>query len=194
MTICLLFKNKAYIEGIGDLLELISSIEILTSIYKIYIKQSISKNINISEKIKLFTDDIITDDKNLDINKNISKTINENLNKKKKLLNTILDQSNKCVILIDNLGNILNEDESFYNMWSEFKGLKNNLSLIEFLDKSVKNKDKFLQYINLLDKNTEKLKGEFEGKDGRYFDCTYCKIFVDKNDIGFICLLLKSIF
>jgi len=72
-------------------------------------------------------------------------------------------------------------------MWSEFKGLKNNLSLIEFLDKSVKNKDKFLQYINLLDKNTEKLKGEFEGKDGRYFDCTYCKIFVDKNDIGFIC-------
>ena len=187
MTICLLFKNKAYIEGIGDLLELISSIEILTSIYKIYIKESISKNINISEKIKLFTDDIITDDKNLDINKNISKTINENLNKKKKLLNTILDQSNKCVILIDNLGNILNEDESFYNMWSEFKGLKTNLSLIEFLDKSVKNKDKFLQYINLLDKNTEKLKGEFEGKDGRYFDCTYCKIFVDKNDIGFIC-------
>jgi len=187
MTICLLFKNNAYIEGIGDLLELISSIEILTSIYKIYIKESINKNINISEKIKLFTDDIITDDKNLDINKNISKTINENLNKKKKLLNTILDQSNKCVILIDNLGNILNEDESFYNMWSEFKGLKNNLSLIEFLDKSVKNKDKFLQYINLLDKNTEKLKGEFEGKDGRYFDCTYCKIFVDKNDIGFIC-------
>ena len=187
MTICLLFKNNAYIEGIGDLLELISSIEILTSIYKIYIKESISKNINISEKIKLFTDDIITDDKNLDINKNISKTINENLNKKKKLLNTILDQSNKCVILIDNLGNILNEDESFYNMWSEFKDLKNNLSLIEFLDKSVKNKDKFLQYINLLDKNTEKLKGEFEGKDGRYFDCTYCKIFVDKNDIGFIC-------
>jgi len=187
MTICLLFKNKAYIEGIGDLLELISSIEILTSIYKIYIKESISKNINISEKIKLFTDDIITDDKNLDINKNISKTINENLNKKKKLLNTILDQSNKCVILIDNLGNILNEDESFYNMWSEFKGLKNNLSLIEFLDKSVKNKDKFLQYINLLDKNTEKLKGEFEGKDGRYFDCTYCKIFINKNDIGFIC-------
>ena len=187
MTICLLFKNNAYIEGIGDLLELISSIEILTSIYKIYIKESISKNINISEKIKLFTDDIITDDKNLDINKNISKTINENLNKKKKLLNTILDQSNKCVILIDNLGNILNEDESFYNMWSEFKGLKTNLSLIEFLDKSVKNKDKFLQYINLLDKNTEKLKGEFEGKDGRYFDCTYCKIFVDKNDIGFIC-------
>ena len=187
MTICLLFKNKMHIELIGYVIELISAIEILTNIYKIYINQSRSKNINISEKIEIFTKDIINDDKNLDINKNISKAINENLNKKKKLLNTILDQSNKCVILIDNLGNIVNEDESFYNMWSELKYLKNNLSLIEFLDKSVKNKDKFLQYINLLDEKTDKLKGEFESKDGRYFDCTYCKIFIDKSAIGFIC-------
>ena len=187
MTICLLFKNKMHIELIGYLIELISAIEILTNIYKIYINQSRSKNINISEKIEIVTKDIINNDKNLDINKNISKAINENLNKKKKLLNTILDQSNKCVILIDNLGNIVNEDESFYNMWSELKDLKNNLSLIEFLDKITKNKDKFLQYINLLDEKTDKLKGEFESKDGRYFDCTYCKIFIDKSAIGFIC-------
>ena len=187
MTICLLFKNKMHIELIGYVIELISAIEILTNIYKIYINQSRSKNINISEKIEIVTKDIINNDKNLDINKNISKAINENLNKKKKLLNTILDQSNKCVILIDNLGNIVNEDESFYNMWSELKYLKNNLSLIEFLDKSVKNKDKFLQYINLLDEKTDKLKGEFESKDGRYFDCTYCKIFIDKSANGFIC-------
>ena len=46
--------------------------------------------------------------------------IKENLDKKNKLLNTILDQSNKCVILIDNLGNIVNEDEGFYNMWREY--------------------------------------------------------------------------
>ena len=82
-------------------------------------------------------------------------------------MNTILDQSNKCVILIDNLGNIVNEDEGFYNMWREYKSFDDELSLLKFLDNSVKNKDKFLKYLRLLDKKTDKLKGEFEGKDGR---------------------------
>ena len=59
-------------------------------------------------------------------------TIKENLDKKNKLLNTILDQSNKCVILIDNLGNIVNEDESFYNMWKEYKSFKGDLSILDF--------------------------------------------------------------
>ena len=54
-------------------------------------------------------------------------------------------------------------------MWREDKSFKGNLSLLEFLNNSVKNKDKFLQYINLLDKKTDKLKGEFEGMMGDTF-------------------------
>ena len=92
----------------------------------------------ITKKINLFNDEIIDADKKFDINKNISTTIKENLNKKNKILHTILDQSNKCVILIDNLGNIINEDESFYNMWREYKSFKGNLSLLEFLNNSCK--------------------------------------------------------
>ena len=186
-TISLVIKSSTYIVNIGYILELISSIAILGIIYKIYIKESELKDIKISKRISSLSDEIINDDEKLDINKNISIAIKDNLNKKRKLLNTILDQSNKCVILIDNLGNIVNDDESFYNMWREYKSLKGNLSLLEFLDNSVKNKDKFLQYINLLDKKNDKIKGEFEGQDGRYFDCTYCKIIIDNNEIGFIC-------
>ncbi len=189
IAICLLVKKDIYIVNMGYTLELISSMAILVNIYKIYIKELELKNIKLSKKISLFSNEIINDDEKLDINKNISKTIKENLDKKNKLLNTILDQSNKCVILIDNLGNIVNEDESFYNMWREYKSSKGNISLLEFLDSSVKNKDKFLQYLNLLDKKTDKLKGEFEGKDGRYFACTYCKIIIDDNEIGFICYI-----
>lgn len=189
IAMCLLVKMDIYIVNTGYILELISSMVILGNIYKTYIKESELKNIKLSKKISLFNDEIINDDEKLDINKNISMTIKENLDKKNKLLNTILDQSNKCVILIDNLGNIVNEDESFYNMWREYKSFKGNLSLLDFLDNSVKNKDKFLQYLNLLDKKTDKLKGEFEGKDGRYFACTYCKIIIDDNEIGFICYI-----
>lgn len=189
IAIRLLVKKDIYIVNMGDILELISSIVILKNIYKIYIKESELKNIKLSKRISLFSNEIINNDEKLDINKNISMTIKENLDKKNKLLNTILDQSNKCVILIDNLGNIVNEDESFYNMWKEYKSFKGDLSILEFLDNSVKNKDKFLQYLNLLDKKTDKLKGEFEGKDGRYFECTYCKIIIDNNEIGFICYI-----
>ncbi len=189
IAIRLLVKKEIYIVNMGDILELISSIVILKNIYKIYIKESELKNIKLSKRISLFSNEIINNDEKLDINKNISMTIKENLDKKNKLLNTILDQSNKCVILIDNLGNIVNEDESFYNMWKEYKSFKGDLSILDFLDNSVKNKDKFLQYLNLLDKKTDKLKGEFEGKDGRYFECTYCKIIIDNNEIGFICYI-----
>ena len=150
--ICLLIDKNINIVNIGNILDLISAIFILGNIYIVYIKESKFKNMKITKKINLFNDEIIDADKKFDINKNISTTIKENLNKKNKILHTILDQSNKCVILIDNLGNIINEDESFYNMWREYKSFKGNLSLLEFLNNSVKNKDKFLQYINLLDK------------------------------------------
>lgn len=187
-AISLLVKNNIYI-NIGYILELISAIIILEKIYVVYIKQLQLKNVEFYEKIDLVNKEISKENEKLDINKKISITIKENLDKKNKLLNTILDQSNKCVILIDNLGNIANEDESFYNMWREYKSFKKNLSLLEFLDNSVKNKDKFLQYLNLLDQKTDKLKGEFEGKDGRYFACTYCKIIIEGNDIGFACYI-----
>ncbi|WP_300697394.1 hypothetical protein, partial [uncultured Clostridium sp.] len=127
IAIRLLVKKEIYIVNMGDILELISSIVILKNIYKIYIKESELKNIKLSKRISLFSNEIINNDEKLDINKNISMTIKENLDKKNKLLNTILDQSNKCVILIDNLGNIVNEDESFYNMWKEYKSFKGNL-------------------------------------------------------------------
>ena len=187
--ICLLIDKNINIVNIGNILDLISAIFILGNIYIVYIKESKFKNMKITKKINLFNDEIIDADKKFDINKNISTTIKENLNKKNKILHTILDQSNKCVILIDNLGNIINEDESFYNMWREYKSFKGNLSLLEFLNNSVKNKDKFLQYINLLDKKTDKLKGEFEGNDGRYFSCTYCKLIIDDNEVGFVCYI-----
>lgn len=132
IAIRLLVKKEIYIVNMGDILELISSIVILKNIYKIYIKESELKNIKLSKRISLFSNEIINNDEKLDINKNISMTIKENLDKKNKLLNTILDQSNKCVILIDNLGNIVNEDESFYNMWKEYKSFKGDLSILDF--------------------------------------------------------------
>ena len=137
IAICLLVKKNIYIVNMGYIIELMSSILILREVYTIYIKESELKNIKLSKKISLFSDEIINDNEKLEINKNISMAIKENLDKKNKLLNTILDQSNKCVILIDNLGNIVNEDEGFYNMWREYKSFDGELSLLKFLDNSV---------------------------------------------------------
>ena len=189
IAISLILKKDTYIVNMRYILDLISAIVILKNIYKIYIKELELKNMKFSKDISLFSNEISNNDEKLDINKNISMTLKENLDKKNKLLNIILDQSNKCVILIDSLGNIVNEDESFYNMWKEYKAFKGDLSILDFLDNSLKNKDKFLQYLNLLDKKTDKLKGEFEGKDGRYFESTYCKIVIDNKEVGFICYI-----
>ena len=142
IAICLLVKKNIYIANMGYIFRTnMSSMMILRYIYTIYIKESELKNIKLSKKISLFRDEIINDNEKLEINKNISMAIKEeNLDKKNKLLNTILDQSSKCVILIDNLGNIVNEDEGFYNMWREYKSFDDELSLLKFLDNSVKNK------------------------------------------------------
>lgn len=164
IAICLLVKKNIYIANMGYILELMSSMMILRYIYTIYIKESELKNIKLSKKISLFRDEIINDNEKLEINKNISMAIKENLDKKNKLLNTILDQSNKCVILIDNLGNIVNEDEGFYNMWREYKSFDDELSLLKFLDNSVKNKDKFLKYLRLLDKKQISLKENLKAR------------------------------
>lgn len=187
IMIGLIFNNSLYIMNIGSILNFASAVLLLVNIYNIYIYEYEVKNKKILNKVNLYEEEIKNDDEKLNINKGITNAIKENLDKKKNLLDIILDQSNKCVILIDNQGNIVNEDESFYNMWKEYKTSKGSLSLLEFLDNSVKNKDKFLKYLTLLNKNTDKLKGEFEGKDGRYFDCTYCKIIVDNNELGYIC-------
>ena len=187
IMIGLIFNDTLYTRYIGSILNLISSILILVSIYIKYIYECEIKNKKILNKINLYEKEINSNDEKLNINKDITNAIKENLDKKKNLLNVILDQSNKCVILIDNLGNIVNEDESFYNMWREYEQFKGNLTLSKFLDNSVNNKDKFLKYLSLLNKDTDKLNGEFEGKDGRYFNCTYCKIIIDDNDIGYIC-------
>lgn len=187
IMIGLFFNNNLYIMNIGSILNFSSAVLLLVNIYNIYIYQYELKNKKILKKVNLYEEEIKNDDEKLNVNKDITKAIKESLDKKKNILDIILDQSNKCVILIDNQGNIVNEDESFYNMWKEYKTSKGSLSLLEFLDNSVKNKDKFLKYLTLLNKNTDKLKGEFEGKDGRYFDCTYCKIIVDNNELGYIC-------
>ena len=80
--ICLLIDKNINIVNIGNILDLISAIFILGNIYIVYIKESKFKNMKITKKINLFNDEIIDTDKKFDINKNISTTIKENLNKK----------------------------------------------------------------------------------------------------------------
>lgn len=187
LTISLLIKERIDTYYTYNILNIISALIILTKVYSIYIKDVKVNMKKLYKKIEIYNEEIIKNEESLDINKNINKAIKDNLNKKKKLLNTILDQSNKCVILIDNLGYIVNEDESFFNMWREYKNFEDKISLEQFLNKSIKNKEKFLRYLSLLDKDVQKIKGEFESNDGRFFDCTYCKIVIDERDVGFIC-------
>ncbi|WP_438653435.1 histidine kinase dimerization/phospho-acceptor domain-containing protein [Romboutsia sp.] len=174
---------------IGYIIDIISSICIFYSLFISYIKDVNNKNSEISAKIANSSIKIKEKEQKIVNNKNITQTINDNLNKKQRLLEIIIGQYNKCVVVIDRAGYIINEDDSFLKMWNEYKEYKYKLNLSLFLNNSIKNQSEFLTCINKVSESGEQVESEFEGKDGRYFNCIYSPFTISYKNMGIICYI-----
>ena len=185
----LLLNNTLSLINVGYVIDLIFSILLVNDVLKIKINTIIRNNINLVEKIDNQNEAIYYSEDKFNTNRNITETLNERLIKKENLLETILGESNKCVLVIDNNGYIVNEYESFSKIWNEYKDYKDELKLIDFLDKNIKSPNKFISYVNEVNELGISIDREFEGIDGRIFKCTYSPCKVIDNNLGIICYI-----
>ncbi|MGL5752919.1 MAG: histidine kinase dimerization/phospho-acceptor domain-containing protein, partial [Paraclostridium sp.] len=191
-TIChisnLFMKNEnlyfsSYILNIYTSINLIISIS-RKSIYKISKKENEVdvelKNIDLNMKSKL---------EMLKKNEKMRQVILKRLSNKKQLLETILNQNSKCVLIIDKDGYISNEDDSFTNLWSEYREYKYKIKLSYFLENSIKNKiDVLLDIQKVYDLGIE-VQGEIISNDDRYFECNYAPFKINGQNIGVVCII-----
>lgn len=175
--------------NLGYILDVVASICIFGDLFKLYIIGINKKNIEIKNIIANISNEIKEKEEKISANKNITKTINDNLSKKQILLETIIGEYSKCIIVVDSSGYIINEDDSFVKMWSEYKDYEYNLNLSVFLKNSIINKEKFIKCINQVNERGTKVEGEIEGKDGRYFNCIYSPFTITYENIGVICYI-----
>lgn len=185
----LLLYNNISLVNIGYIIDFTLSILLFNDVFKIKIKNIVRNNITTIEKLENHNAKICSNEDKVYINKNITETLNGRLNKKENLLNTILGQCNKCVIVIDNNGYIVNEDESFSKMWKEYKNYKYELQLGTFLTNHIKKPEKFLHYINEVNELGISIEREIEGNDERIFNCIYSPCKINDNNIGTICYI-----
>lgn len=183
----ILFKvNKSII--IDSVLDLVVSICIFKALFRLYIENMYIKTNEIKNNLIIIKKDTKNCSEQLNINKKISRVIGDNINKKRCILDTILNESNRCVLMIDYNGDILN-DESFSKMWNDYENSSEKISLDIFLKNNIKNKDEFIKNINNVRKNKKELKGELQGKDGRFFCCNYVSVSIEDSDISVICAI-----
>ena len=144
-------------------------------------------NLNINKKIlKSKIKDKATDLKDI---KEKTQSLIEISNNKKEILNIILEQNNKCVILIDQYGYISNEDSSFSNVWKEYSSFNYKIKFSYFLNKSIENSTDVLLDVQKVYDLGIKLNREIISKDNRYFDCEYSPLRVNDKIMGVICIM-----
>ena len=189
ILIGLIIGDSIHLMYIGDTLDFLSSIYIFSIILNINITEVYTKKVDVTSKLNRSNITMKIHDEKLNLNKNISKMISDNLKKKQGILDLILDQSNRCVLLIDDEGYILNEDDSFSKMWKEYRDCKYKINIRTFLNESIKNQNEFLHNINQVNETHKELNGEIEGNDGRFFNCTYAPFSIKDRNVGVICII-----
>lgn len=185
----LVIGDKGKIINIGDMLNLVSGVYIFISLFKNNVSEIYNQKLEVNSKLRRSNITMKIHDEKLNMNKNFSEIIYKNLEKKNKILDLILDQCNRCVLLIDDEGYILNEDDGFSKMWKEYKDCKYKINLTTFLNRSIRNQSDFIRCINQIDSRCQEIYGELEGKDGRFFSCTYAPFIIQDKKIGVICVI-----
>ncbi|RDY28760.1 PAS domain-containing sensor histidine kinase [Romboutsia weinsteinii] len=189
VLISLLIQGQYNLISIEPILDCISSIYIFVKILRLYIINIDKKMEDIISQLSKSEIDIKEYKDNLKINKNISKVIGSNLEKKQSILDSILNECNRCVLLIDHTGFILNENDGLSKMWPEYENINRKITLDEFVEKSIKDNIEFRSGIIDVNNTGEEVEKEIEGKDGRYFNCTYAKFNLGDNNLGIICIV-----
>lgn len=182
-------ENERFINK-NNILDVISSMYIFFEVFKMNIIDVNNKNKKIKSKLSRSNITIKIYDEKLKLNKNITSMINESLDKKQNILQTIVGEYNRCTFIVDSEGYILNEDNGFSKMWKEYSWYKHKLNLNTFLDNSIKNASDFIKSINKVKQKGVEIQGELKGKDGKIFKCIYAPFTISNKNIGVICAMI----
>lgn len=178
-----------------DKLKYLSLINILLNAYillKIFYKriyETTVKDKHVYKDLQILKDKASSDIKVLKDNEDVTKEIYNTLNNKKEMLNIILEQNNKCVIVIDKHGYISNEDNSFSNTWKEYEFCNYKIKFSYFLSKSIENSTEVLLDVQKVYDIGIEMNREVISKDNRYFDCKYTPLKVNNETMGVVCIM-----
>ena len=186
----LIFNNNEDMISIGKFIDLLLSMYILYVLFKDNIVFINEKEESIKSRLNKIDNKIKIDNKKLVENKNITKSISDTLSKKQDILEMILGSSNKCLMIIDNHGNVLSDDNNFYKMWNQYKNYDSKIKLNMFLEDNIKNSDDFLYSIINVREFNKQIVSEIESKDERYFNCTYSPFTINNETVGVVCSLV----
>lgn len=186
----LIFNNNEDMINIGKFIDLLLSMYILYVLFKDNIVFINEKEESIKSRLNKIDNKIKIDNKKLVENKNITKSISDTLSKKQDILEMILGSSNKCLMIIDNHGNVLSDDNNFYKMWNQYKNYDSKINLNMFLEDNIKNSDDFLYSIINVREFNKQIVNEIESKDERYFNCTYSPFTINNETVGVVCSLV----
>lgn len=186
----LIFNNNEDMINIGKFIDLLLSMYILYVLFKDNIVFINEKEESIKSRLNKIDNKIKIDNKKLFENKNITKSISDTLSKKQDILEMILGSSNKCLMIIDNHGNVLSDDNNFYKMWNQYKNYDSKIKLNMFLEDNIKNSDDFLYSIINVREFNKQIVSEIESKDERYFNCTYSPFIINNETVGVVCSLV----
>jgi len=109
------------------------------------------------------------------------------INNKQFILETILNESPMCVLLIDKSGYITNDDKGFTKMWDEYKDIKYRIRMRDFLHNNIQNFSESLLDIQKVYATGREVYGELIGNDGRYFECIYAPFTIKTEILGVVC-------
>lgn len=186
--LAILTKYK-FIYSISSIINIINTMIIFKNIVSKNLYKTSLKQKHISEDMKILKENLKDSIEQIKANRLIIDDTDYKLFNKNKILDTILNQSNKCVLIIDKDGYISNEDDTFTNLWKEYKNYKYKIKLAYFLKNSIKNDIEILLDIQKVYDLGITFKGEMIGNDGRHFECNYAPFKVNKQTMGVICVI-----
>lgn len=188
IIISLAFKDK--IINIKGSLDVILAIYTFYRVYVLNIKNICEKKLTLNSKLDKAGYKKKLSNEKLSYAKSITKWINNNLEKKEIILDTILNESKKCIMIIDKDGYIVSDENNFIKIWKEYEGFKGKVNINLFLKESIKNSDEFLHNLRKAREFEKEIKGELEGKDGRYFSIDYAPFIISNENVGAICSVI----
>ncbi|MEG1142036.1 MAG: histidine kinase dimerization/phospho-acceptor domain-containing protein, partial [Clostridia bacterium] len=145
------------------------------------------KKISLVNKLDNTYSNIKQNNEKLNYNKLITKKIAKALYNKENILENILNESKRCIMIINNEGYIVSNENDFTKLWAEYRNSKYKIKLNSFLENSIKNSDEFLHNIRKSKEFEKEIKGELEGKDGRFFSINYAPFIIGNENIGVVC-------
>jgi PAS domain S-box-containing protein len=125
----------------------------------------------------------------LDIEKTKTNNLEDIISNKKLILETILNESPMCVLLVDQNGYITNDDKGFTKIWDEYKDIKYRIRMRDFLHNHMQNFNESLLDIQKVYATGREVYGELVGNDGRYFECIYAPFIIRTEILGVVCAI-----